>query len=119
MAVDNHLIMLAGIDRNRSFVSLVQAQPLVFLSDTALPKDGMGLAIINDKALVDVGDEHSELFGAAQLLAFDLQDPANITQIEVIDLAFSDNHRVPILSINSHVILANGAGGVEVFKYSH
>jgi hypothetical protein len=65
-----------------------------------------------------VGDEYSELFGAAQLLTFDIQDPAHIKQNEAMDIAFSDNHMVPILETDSYVILVNGDGGLEVLEYA-
>lgn len=112
IAVNKNVIVLAGIDEEltRSLVSVVEPGSLKLLSETTLPELGKGVAIINDKALVVVGDE----YGAAQLLAFGLQDPTNPRLVEAMDIPVSDDVRVPILVTKPYVILANGSGGVEV-----
>lgn len=116
MAVDDKVISLADL-YHLSIVSPDQAEPSKQLAQVVLPRPGMGLAIINNKALVVVGDEQSELYGAAQLLTFDIQDLSNIKLIEAMDIAFSDNQMVPILETEPYVILVNGLGGVEVLGY--
>jgi len=110
MAVDKKHLALTGPDDllTRSFLIGVQPEPLKLLSQTTLPEAGMGVTIIKDKALVVVGDE----YGAAQLLTFDIQDPSNPRQVGAMDIAISENFRVPILVSEPYVVLANGFGGV-------
>ncbi len=120
LAADNNIIMLAGSDTkmSQSILITVKSQPLKIVSQTSLPEAGEGVTIVQDQALVIVGGADG---GAAQLLAFDIHDPANPKQLEAMDIAASDYHsgyRVAILEAGSYVILANGAGGVEVFSFS-
>jgi len=111
MAVDKKSIALAG-SALFSIVSAVEPEPVRLLTQTTLPEYGLGVAMIKDKALVIVGDE----YGAAQWLVYEMQDPANPRQIEVMDIAVSNLPRVSILVSKPYVILANGSGGVEVMN---
>ncbi len=85
---------------------------LTLLSQTALPEVGVGVAIHTDWVLVAVGGDH----GAAQLLIFDIQDPALPEQESALDLPVSQLNAVPMLMRGPHLILANGFGGVEVLR---
>jgi hypothetical protein len=121
LAGDNSLIMLAG-DRQltrQSFVSVVAPQPLRLLSQPVLSVSGDGLAIIDDMALIAVGYQmNGYQVGAAQLLAYDIRDPAHPGLVSTMDFAASTNYRVSILLATPYVVLANGAGGLEVLEYA-
>jgi len=122
LAGDNNLIMLAGNSQltRQSFVSVVAPQPLKLLSQPNLSVSGDGLAIIEDTALIMVGYQmNGYQVGAAQLLAYDIQDPANPKLVSTMDLAASTNYQVSILPATPYIVLANGAGGLEVLEYAH
>lgn len=110
-AVGNDLAAMAST-QGLTLVSAPEPGPLKILSSSALPAEGRGAAIIGDWALVAAGGEDA----AAQLLAFDIQDPANPRQVKAVDIAASNNYIVPTLLTKSYAILANGMGGVEVFS---
>ena len=116
MAVNNDLIILSGTSdsMDQSTIAVAQSEPLRLMSTRTLPEEEMGVAIIGDKALVVVG---SDWGGAAQLLMFDIQDPTNPRQVEAMDIAVSQHYSVTILYASPLIILANGAGGVEVLDY--
>jgi hypothetical protein len=114
MAVNGDFIALTGTDR-LLLVSAVASRILKLMALRTLPEAGVGTAIIQDKLLVLTGDSYSYQFGAARLLAFELQDPAIPRQVVEMDLATSLNHAVPILVSGVYVVLANGCGGVEVY----
>jgi hypothetical protein len=116
MAVDGNTILLAGIDGHmeQSFVTVIEADSLRIVARSTLPEYGMGLAMVKDKALVVVGGQ----YGAAQLMTFDLQDPANPRQVNAMDIAESAGTRRITILQSPYIILANGAGGVEVWDYS-
>ena len=116
MAVNGNTIILAGIDwqMDQSFATVVEAEPLRIMAKTTLPEYGMGLAMVRDKALVVVGGE----YGAAQLLIFNLKDPTNPRQINAMDIAVSAGTRRITIIPSPYSILANGAGGVEVWDDS-
>ncbi|HEX9091990.1 MAG TPA: hypothetical protein VF831_10900, partial [Anaerolineales bacterium] len=121
LAGDNKLIMLVGNRQltGQSFVSVVAPQPLKLLSKPILSVSGDGLAIFKDTALIVVGYQMNGYpVGVAQLLAYDLQDPAHPRQIDAIDIAASTNYQVSILLASPYVVLANGAGGLEVLEYA-
>ncbi len=96
-----------------SIFSAVKDEPFKLMAQTTLPEIGEGVAIINSVLLVATGQE----YGAAQLLPFDIQDLMYPSQLMAADIAVSNNHFVPILVTNSYVILANGAGGVEMLSF--
>jgi hypothetical protein len=109
MAVEKDLVALTGTE-GLSIVSAVEPESLILLAQTTLLELGLGVAVIKDKALVVVGDE----YGAAQLLTFDIQDPANPRQVEAMDISISRNYMVPMVVTKPFVILANGSGGVLI-----
>ena len=113
MAADGNTIVLAGIESqmDQAFVTVVQVESLRIMAKVALPEIGMGQSMIKDMALVVVGGE----YGAAQLLTFDLQDPANPRQVNDRDIAVSAGTRGVTIIATPYIILANGAGGVEVW----
>ncbi len=111
IAIEGDLIAVTST-QGLSLVSAAGTEPLKLLPLSTLPGEGIGAAIINKAALVVVGGH----YGAAQLLTFDIQNPANPRQVKAIDIAVSGNYVVPILVTQSYVILVNGAGGVEVFS---
>ncbi len=120
LAASNNIIMVAGIGSkmNGSFVSAINPQPLKLLSQANLPEQGIGLALVNNLALVAVGYQLDGIQnGSAMLLTYNVQDPVHPRQMEVIDIAASTNYRVPILITPANIILANGSGGLEVFNY--
>lgn len=116
MAIGKGFLMLTGSDESlsESFAAVVETEPLKIASQTTLPEVGLGVALVEDQALVVVGGHQG---GAAQLLTFDVHDPAHPRQMDAMDLAASENDAVPILVTPSYVILANGSGGVEVLDY--
>ena len=73
----------------------------------------MGVSILNERALILVGDEH----GAAQLLWFNIQDPTRPRLEGALDMPVSKLNVVQILNGDPYIILANGMGGVEVLRY--
>jgi hypothetical protein len=109
MAVEKDLVALTGTE-GLSIVSAVEPESLILLAQTTLLELGLGVAVIKDKALVVMGDE----YGAAQLLTFDIQDPANPRQVEAMDISISRNYMVPMVVTKPFVILANGSGGVLI-----
>jgi len=121
LAGDDKLIMLAGNNQatRQSFISVVAPGPLKLLSQPVLSVSGDGLAIIEDMALVVVGYQmNGYQVGAAQLLAYDIHDPANPKQVSTVDIAASTNYQVSILLTAPYIVLANGAGGLEVLEYA-
>lgn len=118
MTAEKDLVVLTGTEfsMDRTAVSLVQSDPLKLLATQALPENGMGVAMIGDKALVVVGGAW-DWGGEAQLLIFDLHPPLDLRQVGVMDIAFSNNNRVPILYAGAYIILVNGSGGVELLAY--
>lgn len=114
MAGDGKQILLAdfGKQARRPSLSTVELEPLKILAQMSVPEAGMGVAIRGDKAFVVVGYD----YGAAQLLMFDVLDPANPRQVEAMDIPVSDINHVSILVTGLYVVLANGQGGVEVFS---
>lgn len=112
IAVVNKKIALAGSDK-LMIVSADEPEPLKLLGQTTLPEYGVGVAIIKDKALVAVGDE----YGAAQLLTFDIQDPAKPKQFNTMDIAVSNLHMISMLVTKPYLVLGNGTGGVEVLDF--
>jgi hypothetical protein len=114
VAVDNDLVALVST-AGLSIISADEPGPLRNVALRTLPEHGKGVAMANDKVLTVVGYE----YGAAQLLTFDIQDPANPRRVGAMDIATSDNPTVPILITNSYIILANGSGGVEVLDYGY
>jgi hypothetical protein len=119
-AADDNLIALTSTSTSmeRSIVSIFQSKTLKLLSTFTLPENGMGVAIIGDRALVAVGGSW-DMGGEAQLLTIDLQSLLDPRQVDEMDIAFCDNYNVPILHSQPYVILANGAGGVELLEYTH
>jgi hypothetical protein len=114
MAVNGDFIALTGGNR-LMLVSAAASGILKLMALRALPEAGVGAAIFQDMLLVLTGDSYSYQFGAARLLAFELQDPASPRQVVEMDMATSLNHAVPILVSGAYVVLANGSGGVEVY----
>ena len=113
MGVENGLVALAGTD-GLTLVSTADTQSPRILSKTPLPELGLGVAILKDTALVIAGGNN----GAAQLLTFDVQDPANPIQVKSVDIAFGNSLIGPIPAVKPYIILAIGSAGVEVFDYS-
>jgi len=114
MAVDQKLIMLIGSGENarQPEISTVEGESLKLLAQKLLPEGGMGVAINGDKAFVVVGGEYV----AADLLMYAVEDPAAPMQIQSTDIPISSIFRVAILMSGPYVVLANGQGGVEVFR---
>jgi hypothetical protein len=111
IGVDQNLVALTSTE-GLSIVSAVGSKSLKLQGQAPLPEVGLGVAILEEKALVVVGKE----YGAAQLLAFDIHDPGKPRQVTATDISISDLGTVPILMTPSYVVLANGIGGVEVFS---
>ncbi len=116
LAVGEYSLAVAGTHGflGQDFLSMLDPQTLKEVSQTNYPDYGVGLSLIGDMTWIVVG--HG--YGAAQLLIFDVSDPVHPQQIEVMDIAQSDNFTVPIIETGSFQIIANGAGGVEVLKYT-
>jgi hypothetical protein len=111
IAVNNDLVAMAST-QGLSLVFAPKSEPLKLLALSPLPEQGEGLAIIKDRVVVVAGGHD----GAAQLLTFDIQDPAHPRQVEATDIAVSNNYIVPMLVIEPYIVLANGSGGVEVYR---
>jgi hypothetical protein len=113
MATNKELIGLLGVDEKmtRSLLSSVQPEPLKLLSQTTFPAIGRGIAITENKALVLIGSTNG-----SQLMEYAFQDPTKPRPAYVIDLPSSNTYQVSILVIPPYIVLANGAGGVEVFR---
>jgi len=111
MAVENGLVALAGTD-GLTLVSAADAQSPRILSEATLPELGLGVAILKDTALVIAGGNN----GAAQLLTFDIQGPANPRQVKSVDIAFGNSLIGPIPAVKPYIILANGSAGMEVLE---
>jgi hypothetical protein len=116
MGVEGNTVMLTGIDEqmDQPFVTVVEAEPLRIVAKVTLPEHGMGLAMVKDKALVVVGGQYC----TAHLLTFDLQDPANPRQVNAMDMAASAGTRGITIIPSVYLILANGAGGLELLDYN-
>ncbi len=114
MAGDEKLILVTdlGEDARRSSFSTVAPAPLRVLARTALPERAAGIGLTGDKAFVVVGEE----YGTAQLLLYDMKDPAGPKQVDSIDIPVNLTSHVSILVSGPYVVLANGQGGVEVFR---
>jgi hypothetical protein len=112
MAVDNDYVTLASSEA-LFMVSAKATEPLTLQAQASLPEAGKGVVFNKGSVLVAVGDE----YGAAQLLAFDRQDPALPRQESVLDIPVSKLNQVPIMASGPYVIIANGVGGVEVLRY--
>jgi hypothetical protein len=112
MAIDSDFIALASSEA-LSIVSAKAAEPLILLTQVALPEVGIGVAFHKGSVLVAVGGEG----GVAQLLAFDTQDPALPKQDNALDTPVSKLNQVPIMVSGPYIVLANGVGGVEVLRY--
>ena len=111
MAVENGLVALAGTD-GLTLVSAADAQYPRILSEATLPELGLGVAILRDTALVIAGGNN----GAAQLLTFDIQGPANPRHVKSVDIAFGNSLIGPIPAVKPYIILANGSAGLEVLE---
>jgi hypothetical protein len=112
MAIDRDFIALVS-SKTLSIVSANAAEPLTLLGQAALPEVGMGVTFYKSSVLVAVGDDS----GAAQLLAFDIQDPALPRLEGALDMPVSKLNQVPIMASDPYIVIANGVGGVEVLRY--
>jgi hypothetical protein len=112
MAVDEGVAVMAGTE-GMSIASVVDAQSPQIEAEAALPELGTGVAMLKDTALVIAGGNN----GAAQLLAFDIQDPRNPRQVTSMDVAFNPSLIGPIAVSNPYIILAKGSAGVEVLQF--
>jgi hypothetical protein len=112
MAIEGDLIAMASSEA-LSIISAKAAEPLTLLAQAGLPEVGMGVAFYRGSVLVAVGDES----GAAQLLAFDIQDPTLPRRDSALDIPISKLNQVQIMASGPYFVLANGMGGVEVLRY--
>jgi hypothetical protein len=112
MALNSDFIALVSSEA-LSIVSAKAGEPLTLLTQAELPEVGIGVAFYKGSVLVAVGDEK----GAAQLLAFDIQDPGLPKQNNGLDIPVSKLNRVPIMVSGPYIVLANGVGGVEVLRF--
>jgi hypothetical protein len=113
MAADNGLVALAGT-AGLTLVSATDARYPEILAQVPLPERGLGIALLKGIALVMAGGNN----GAAQLLAFDVQDLANPRQVKSMDIAFNAGVIGPIPTSNRYMILAGWSTGVEVWESS-
>ncbi|NJD59813.1 MAG: hypothetical protein C3F13_18375 [Anaerolineales bacterium] len=99
---------------SEDYLSMLEPGPLRELSQTTYPDHGVGLALIGDLAWIVVGGD----YGAAQLRVYEVSDPVHPQQVEVMDIAQSENFTVPIIETSAYVVLANGSGGIELLEYN-
>jgi hypothetical protein len=111
MAVDDGLVALVGT-AGLTLVSALDVQSPKIEAQVNLPERGVGIAILKNTALAIVGGNN----GAARLLAFDVQNPANPRQVTSVDIAFSASAISPIPTSNPYMILAGWSTGVEVLE---
>jgi hypothetical protein len=120
MAVDHELLGIVGSNAqfSRAQLSLVDSATLQPLSQIALPAtlpgQGRGIAITGEKALVVTGGP--ERASGAQLQVYNAKDPGDPRQVQTMDIPNSNLKSVSILVTGPYIIVANGAGGVEVFS---
>lgn len=111
MAMDNGLVALAGTG-GLTLISATNARSPAIVAQVPLPERGLGVSLLKGIALVIAGGND----GAAQLLAYDVQDPANPRQVKSLDTAFSTGVIGPVPTTNPYMILAGWSTGVEVWE---
>ena len=112
LAVNGERVALAGTD-GLFIVSAASPESPRLLAQAPLPELGMRVSIQGDRALVVAAG----YLGAAQLLVFDIQDPANPQQVEGLDIAFKDTSIGPMPVSDPYIVLAGGSSGIEVLEY--
>ncbi len=112
-SVDGNSVVLAGT-QGLSLVSITDPSSPKLFDQLTLPGIGSWVALVGNQLVVVAGD----YFGTAQLLVYDLSDPANPRQTKALDLAFGmgliSSHPVS----EPYLVLANGASGVDTLDYT-
>jgi len=112
MAVDDGLVALAGTD-GLAVISVVKPESPQLAAHVPLPELGLRVAILRNRALVVSGGN----YGTAQLLVFDIQNPANPRQVNTMDVAFSAGLIGPMPVSEPYIVLTIGSSGVDVLEY--
>jgi hypothetical protein len=112
LAVAGERVALTGAD-GLLLVSVANPASPQLLAQARLSELGVQTAILGDKVLVVTGGEE----GAAQLLIFDIQNPANPRLVEALDVAFKNGNVGPMPVNGTYILLASETSGVDVLEY--